>query len=683
MLNELYDLSVVLEHENIFIYEWHKDLKPLPNPSEKKPCYRILITSDGSINDIEPINPELVSSLRKWEPKGNGNSFPGFNIQPLYRVTDEEKKKLLKKWREGREQVDLSIIKKWCAHEQIKNWDAKFGKKMNKCLREIPQELQKRSEGLPADFASLQTLCERVAKWWGSNPEKFFLTLESFLWNSLEKGVRSLLPMLIHEGSPRALAEKDRGSVSVFLDVPDWQEYPVGNKKTIRRINECLLIPTNTSDTKPEDKRKDAFGRGIRGEQDKLPEVKLPYIGTVKLRAMTSESPCQFRYKTIDAVSFHIGAQSRKRTKGALEWLGCSDREGETWGRADDKELLFAYPTIIPKIPVKVASCLGALRRDDTEARFAQYAEDVVNCLKGLNRPLKDIELRVFSLRKMDKARTKVVFHRNYSAQRLADAAREWQQGCANIPVITIKSWGDEKGKPVLVEPKTPFPLQVSDCLNRIWKLNGTTRDEVKYIPKSKGIELLLNYSADLNQAPHLLTVALQNGKGLFLSLGHSLHRDEILGLQGFNSHKQLMPALLGLLLWKLGIRKEIYMNNGPYLVGRILKLADELHALYCKEVRNGSLPPQLLGNALVGAALNSPIQSLAQLSLRIVPYLGWARTNSTDSAGLSRYFLKEFGNVESKLRDFALPTRLDDPARAQLLLGYISSYGQTDAKNN
>lgn len=120
-------------------------------------------------------------------------------------------------------------------------------------------------------------------------------------------------------------------------------------------------------------------------------------------------------------------------------------------------------------------------------------------------------------------------------------------------------------------------------------------------------------------------------------------------------------------------------MNNPSYLVGRILKIADELHALYCKEVRKDKMPPQLLGNALMAAALDSPTQALAQLALRIVPYLGWARTNASDSAKLSRYFLKEFGLIEAKLRDAVLPSRLDDAAKAQLLLGYISSNSQTD----
>lgn len=683
MLNELYSLSVVLEREGISPPDWHKELKPLPNASERKPCYRILISPDGSIADIEPMKKDLAY-LRKWEPS-NGNSFPGFNIQPLYRIADEDHKKSLKKWREGRAPIDLSLIKAWCAEEQTKNWDAKFDKKMNKCLGAIPLELQEKCTDIPSDFVALKKLCERVISWGNGRSVKFFQAMESDIYRALEKDEHalSLLSILIHEGSSTKKPESDRGSISVFLDVPDWEEYPVANETTIKCINEYLLKSASARSMKAGNKTEDAFGCGSNGHEDKLPEVKLPVIGGVKLRAMNSELPCQSRYGTIDAESFRIGADSRKRAKGALEWLGTDDREGETWGRADGKELIFAYPAILPKAPLKLAACLGARKSDDTEARFENYAKDVVGCLKGLGRSLKEIELRVFSLRKMDKARTKIVFHRNYSAQRLADAAREWQQGCANIPVIRIRSWGEEKGKTTLAAPETPFPLQIAECLNRVWKLDGTSKCEVKSIPKSTGIELLLDEATALRQVSHLLTVALQNGKGLFLSLGNILHRNEVIKLDGFNKHKQLMPAILGLLLWKLGIGKESYMNHPPYLVGRMLKLADDLHALYCKEVRKNNLPPQLLGNALMVAALDSPTQALAQLALRIAPYLGWARTNSTESAGLSRYFLKELGLVEAKLRDATLPLRLDDPARAQLLLGYISGNSQTDENTN
>jgi hypothetical protein len=686
MLNELYYLAVALEKVGITPRAWHKDLKPLPNATPKKPCYKILLVSDGSVSGIEPMHGERTSLLRKWEPN-LGNSFPGFNIQPLYRITNEDRKKRLKKWREGKEAVDVAELKNWCHETQSKNWDTKTSKKLTKCLGETPNQLRERCGDIPEKFDSVKKLFEGVSAWKDDTVTRFAQGLESRIWTSLEGGedIPFLLPILVHEGSPSKEPEDDRGSISVFMDVQDWKDYPVAHKETIWWINTCLLRSNGSDQDKVENHNQavDAFGLESIGCEDKLPDVKLPIIAGVKLRAMTSESPCQYRYGTIDAKSFRIGADSRKRVKGALEWLSSDEHEGETWGRVDGRELIFAYPAILPKVPLKLAACLGARKMDDSEARFENYAKDVVDCLKGLAPSLKEIDLRVFSLRKMDKARTKVVFHRNYSAQRLEDAAREWQQGCDNIPAIQIKTWGKEKGEIILSGPKTPFPLQIAECLSRVWKQDGTTQCEIKGTPKSVGIELLLDGDVIQSMVLHWLAVALQNGEGLFLSMGDIMHRKDVFKLDGLNKHKQLMPAILGLLLWKIGIRKETYMNNPPYLVGRMLKLSDELHALYCKEVRKNSLPPQLLGNALMVAALDSPTQAIAQLALRIAPYLGWARTNSTKSAGLSRYFLKEFGLVEAKLRDTTLPGRLDDPARAQLLLGYISSNTQTEETIN
>ncbi len=688
MLNELYHLAVVLEKAGIMPPDWHKDLKPLPNATAKKPCYKILLGSDGSISGIEPMLGEHTSMLRKWEPN-NGNSFPGFNIQPLYRIADDDRKKRLKKWREGKEAVDVVEIKNWCHEAQSKNWNSKTSKKLTRCLTEIPNQLRERCGDIPETLDSVKKLFERVSAWKDDVVTRFAQALESRIWTSLERGedIPFLLPILVHEGSPNKEPEDDRGSISVFLDVQDWRDYPVAHKETIGWINTCLLRARSSDGAKAGDgdhnQAEDAFGLESIGHEDKLPDVKLPIIGGVKLRAMNSESPCQYRYGTIDAMSFRIGADSRKRAKGALEWLGSVEREGETWGRADGKELIFAYPGVLPKVPPKLAAFLGTRKTDDSEARFENYSKDVVDCLKGLAPSLKDIEIRVFSLRKMDKARTKVGFHRNYSAQRIEDAAKEWQQGCDNIPAIPIMAWAKEKGEVILSGSKTPFPLQIAECLNRVWKQDGTTQCGIESIPKSAGIELLLDGKVIRSMVLHWLAVALRNGEGLFLSMGNDMHRNAVFKLDRFNTHKQLMPTILGLLLWKLGIRKEAYMNNPPYLIGRMLKLSDELHALYCKEVRKNSLPPQLLGNALMVAALDSPTQAIAQLALRIAPYLGWARTNSTESAGLSRYFLKEFGLVEAKLRYIALPSRLDDPARAQLLLGYVSASSQTEDTTN
>lgn len=322
MLNELYHLAVALEKAGITPRAWHKDLKPLPNATPKKPCYKILLVSDSSISGIEPMHGERTSLLRKWEPN-LGNSFPGFNIQPLYRITNEDRKKRLKKWREGKEAVDVAEFKNWCHETQSKNWDTKTSKKLTKCLGEIPNQLRERCGDIPENLDSVKKLFERVSAWKDDVVTKFAQGLESSIWTSLESGenISFLLPILVHEGSLNNEPEDDRGSISVFLDVQDWRDYPVAHEETIGWINTCLLQAHGSDQNKAGDHNQadDAFGLESIGYEDKLPDVKLLIIGGVKLRAMNSESPCQYRYGTIDAKSFRIGADSRKRAKGALE----------------------------------------------------------------------------------------------------------------------------------------------------------------------------------------------------------------------------------------------------------------------------------------------------------------------------------------------------------------------------
>jgi hypothetical protein len=675
MLNELYSLSEALQNAGITPYDWHKNFRQIPKATDKKPCYKISLGTNAKVDDVTPIANDLAGTIRKWEPS-NGNSFPAFNLQPLYRITDPERKKLLEKWRKGKTLIDFAQLQAWCSEKTSRNWDDKIDAKLERCLNIIPKELVLLLGNIPEAYMAVKTLLEKCEAYVVNSKlsvELFCKALEDCLWKKLNRGeqVAQLLPFLVYETNPEKTPDKDRGALSVCLDVAAWIEYPVVHKKTMAWINNCLMKQPNTRLIAT---ASDAFAQNSVRDDDKLPEVKLPILGGVKLRAMNKESPCQYRYGTIDAASFPVGQESRRRMKGALEWLGDPERGGMTWGRVDGKELLFAYPSIIPPTPLKIAGCLGASKTNDYTARFEEYAREVVAGLRGLGRPMKEIELQIFSLRKMDKARTKVVFHRNYTAQKLADAATEWQAGCNNIPNIVWRVWGEEKGKWIESQPDVPFPLQISGCLNQVWKLDGFTNKAVSAISLTAGIELLLDEQISTRRIPHLLTVALQNGNGLLLAMGNLMHKSEVMTTKSeIDRQKQWLPAIVGLLLYKLGIRKENYMNNAPYLVGNMFKVSDDLHALYCKEVRSNKMPPQLLGNALMVAALESPEQSLGQLALRIIPYLGWAKTNNTESAGLSRHFLKGFSEIEAKLKEQTLPQRLNNADRAQLLLGYLA----------
>ncbi len=115
-------------------------------------------------------------------------------------------------------------------------------------------------------------------------------------------------------------------------------------------------------------------------------------------------------------------------------------------------------------------------------------------------------------------------------------------------------------------------------------------------------------------------------------------------------------------------------MTSPAFLVGMLLNLADRLHLEYCNGVRKGSVPPQLVGNALMATALETPEKALAMLSQRVLPYQAWARTVKVgDRIGLIKTFLKQLSDVSKQLEEASLPQRSGDADKAQMLLGYLS----------
>jgi hypothetical protein len=124
-------------------------------------------------------------------------------------------------------------------------------------------------------------------------------------------------------------------------------------------------------------------------------------------------------------------------------------------------------------------------------------------------------------------------------------------------------------------------------------------------------------------------------------------------------------------------------MKGPPFLVGRLLSLADQLHVQYCHGVRKGKdgkaqVPPQLAGNALVSTALDSPQRAFVLVMQRIKPYYAWAQTvQGGDEVRLAKWLLGEFSRVSDRITaaidEGHLPTSCSETAKAELLLGYLA----------
>jgi hypothetical protein len=673
MINELHELHLAIERAGIVPQEWHRLFKELRKVSAKTPCFKLTLDNDSRIRDIEAvIESEFTATLRKYEPD-NGSAFPVFNLPCMYLFTGDQKKRI-ENWVSDKEKFRFEELNSWCTNG-ANNWDSKVYDKLEKCLHKVPKQIQEKI-GVKY-YSQKNTINELINRLQKICIDDFEKALRKYILENLKKGnnVKTIL---------RFLCPEKQNDIQVVLDLYDWQkfEYPVAHEETIKWLNSALIVAENKISANIVLGKVDAFGDVYSEINEVMPEVKLPgKLGGVKLRAMYHEHGCQYRYKMIDDSSYPISKENRIRIKGALEWLREPEREGFTWGMADSEEILFAYPSVIPASPVKFASVFGAASQD-TEGRFESIAEDVIKTLKGLPADKKIKNVEVFAIRKMDKARSKIVYYRNYSAEWLISCAEKWKAGCGNIPEIQFRVWlkkenAEKKSTPEKVGTEIPMPLNIARIINKVWKMDGGFSGILKKIKYYQGLELMLEEKYNTS-AEYLLNTLLTNSKGLVLYLGNLLHGGNIIG-EKFNRDYLFLTPLLGLLLYKNKRLKEDYMESLPYLIGQMLKISDELHAMYCKVVRDGSIPPQLAGNSMFMSALDTPAAAFSQLGQRINPYIAWAkqyRTKNAENSGLAGWYLWLYEQIATKLKNSleSLKTaRFTDAEKAELFIGYLA----------
>ncbi|NLG01958.1 MAG: hypothetical protein GX565_17665 [Lentisphaerae bacterium] len=615
-------------------------LHPLPKASVSVPCIRVWLTSEGQIDCLEKLTPEHAAQLGKYTPN-KFSSLPGFNITFIRGMKEKAAmEQELKKTLEGLKRnftVAREAIEKSC------------GNKLEQ------------SETLAKLLASVKSI--DVAQFQATFDDK----LQSNNWG--------------WEATPGK-------KVSVFLDVKDYQNYPVAHTATIERLK-VLLAAAALKSAQTEFKNvTDAYGADADGADALFSDITLPrLLGQIKIRSLNKDIPAQGRYHIIGSATFPVGNTSRERTQSALEWISALENEGATFGIAGDNELLFAYPTELPpdSLP-QLATLLGVQRKDVLEEqKFKVLAESVIVQLKGTGEATKNSDLEIFSLRKMDKARTKVVYYHNTTVASIEAASRMWDAGFKNIPPLDVRTWGagkNEKGKPfsIPVEPQTLFPVRLHKILNVVWTLsrNEVKQSKVNLFEPSTGLRLLLD-SPEVAQTTYVTERFLAHSQTYFIALCRAKGRNEIADRKDL-PNLETYPGVLGMLLYKLGKTKESYMNESAFQLGRFLRIADEIHRLYCEVVRPNDKLPELCGSSLLSPMLESPLRAFNQLTIRVTPYLKWVkRFHGEEKSGLAHYWVHQWATIADALHKTNWPVRPSPEERAQIFLGYLSSFPESE----
>lgn len=693
MLNEIFELSQSMRRLGIQVVSWHRYLKECPRGK----TFFVDLNAKSEISAIREItDPGRLTQLRKYE-KAAGYSFPSFNILPLWQLTDRGQIETAGTLRRsiGSKKIpsadDFANEVMGFVANARSAWidvDKKLGgrdamDKVNGCLGSVIADLSKLVRRSDNDNSkSFVAIMERASLLDG---DRLHHQLSNWLvsqFKNIDGNWLTWFDMLF------SLSDSKPKAWSIVFELSDQSafQYPVNHDRVYDFLNNCLQQGDAKSAEEINKKsiHPDAFGAIDGGRDESFPEVKMSRFGKINLRAMSRESLCQVRYGFAESKSFPVAQSVRQECKNSLEWISRDERQGITWcdissvnGRST---VLFAYPS---KLADQVPAYASLLNGDEDsgdlhiEGKFEACAKSIADAISGRTKSEEMRDIVIFALTKPDGFRTKVLYSSRFSESHIIVSARDWEEGCLNIPSIKLRQLNATKGeKPQWRDPITPFTTQILECLNTVWRRAGTESTSCKSVRLADAISLMLGpKETSASTANRLLQTTLRNSTGLLLATGQA----SILGRvhmvpKNQQKHQLLIPRILGLLLWKLGIQKGDYMKTPAFWVGRMLSLADQLHLQYCYQVRKGEIPPQLVGNSLMSTALNTPEHAISVLAERIRPYYAWAQTVHTgENIGLIKYFLSQLGSVSNQLAELDLPKRTNDADRATMLLGYLS----------
>ena len=422
-----------------------------------------------------------------------------------------------------------------------------------------------------------------------------------------------------------------------------------------------------------------------------FPKVRLPILNKdFPLVSMFSEAACNQRYGLTDAFIVPVAKEVALHLQDALAWIVAEERKGKTWrgvasgqfepsqgGKKERFDLLIVYVDGEPEISVNAANLFGT---DETvqQKQFETDAKAVCDALDRIRRERPRSKLNIFLVRKASEGQAHVVVAESPSVEDILSAAEWWQQAAANVPTVTLPVPG-KKGDPAIsAEPEVPHPDRVVRLLSEEWVTNGLRANKVSSIGLGEILDLMLDTSGKREPvAQHMLDLTVRRLGPLLLGVFGAMYAGKQDRLDKYHVKARQIGlravSTLGILLNAVGRRKEKYMSETAFLVGRLLSLADTLHREYCQHVRGGDIPPQLIGNALMPVAADNPKDAVDRLRERMMIYKAWADRGQGNEARLAKWAVARMGETCFQLSQLSLSLQTDQTFRAELFLGYMA----------
>ena len=733
MLNELYQVSQAMEQVGIVYQKRHPRITPM---GKNRKLLIVRLDDLAEPYEVEFIPGHKAGRLFRVKHGSEGSSFPGFNIPtPLLQGAQScagtlasVLERLCDLWEKENPptQEITQAITEMAPLTQPRGFTPAQSSAFKRSMVDLVQELQGILGAQAPGLTNFTRLVDMVASVQPSldlfrdGLTKALLHATKYAdRDTLELTQRVLFGVLHWKGRSSKLGEPDyweekkkqdkklnNANQPIYLDVAklDHAHKAVAHTDTSNAINDILIQRDAKATHQTVQGEMDAFGN--QGPWvDKYPTPKVAKLGDVKLFSVnTSEIKSLDRYGLKGSNQFSASTQAVQKMNDALLYLGDEKKEeGVTWqgipgNRRNKSELLIAYLHEAPDCQEELAELFGGQAEKFSDPDFSARTQPVLDALEGKlqgNSSLKGSKVRLLALGEIDKGRKQISLYRSFRVQDIVDAARKWKTGAVNTPPVSIWFCNRRERTTDWKSRFVPHPLELTSVINQVWSSDpksGFRASFQRAVTTSDAYDVFFADGLASGQKTHqCLTLLLHRTSPLFTRLGGVKTTRSWTDLSDsvrWQSRKAI--SLLGILLQQLGHSKDQFMQGSTYQIGRLLALVDGLHFQYCKWVRTSEekrkkgaveAPSELLGNALLNFALDDPTTALARLAERIRPYKGWADTYSGEDAGLVHWFARQMSDCEHCIDITALPERMEDVHKAQLLLGYLADHPKSETK--
>jgi len=681
MINELFHLHKSLERCGLK----PPDLHPSVKSPKRQEGFVVGIAANGQVATVERCKPDRMASLWMIMPD-NQNRFPVIPLKaPIFKVAlaAEEVSDL----HEQDAQKRCVALQRICEKAELA-YTSKRLKKLSSRIRDFPLRLKPDFQNTPRSLEAFRELIERLATH-ALSADTFlnqltFTAIKCCHSGRLEVDAIDLVEsLLIGKWNEKAQAFKSI-DIPIVFDVDDYHKFEerVAAPQLKSVISEQLLAAMIDS---PEEGVCSLTGEMTPLEKDKFPNPNLPVLGPTYIMSMNKDARCHHRYGAIGPQVFAAGKRLTRELQNALVYITSKEREGKTWrpipnhrkeNKGEKRDLLIVYLEERPDAAIALADLFAEASQNSMEqAVFEETVATVCSALEGEPGIQKNSLLRILVLTNVDPGRKQVVLSGAFSVEAVRKGVEEWQKSSKNHPPISLPMPGKKGEKAVLGESSCPSPAAVMRLFQHQWIRGGTGATDIVGCRLSDVYELFVNGHRNVEpRLHHLLRLALQRTAPLLVGIGGALCTRQWKPFRNDAPRVALVTvSLMSILLYKLGYRKEVYMKEIAFNVGRLLALADTLHKEYCRHVRNAETPAQLIGNALMSTALENPERVLVRLSERIPIYQAWGNKVQGKEFGLVKWTLGQMGEVCNTLSEYPIPGRIDDAAKAQMLLGYLA----------